>query len=295
MRMDRGARKTESNRARSTFHRTKAATIREIARRTPQEFGGRHPCDADLLTSFKGVGPKCANLALGIACGASRRRCSRSKRSYRFSIGSRSTGCSCYSAGTCAPVVCPNARRARCSSTAGKSASPNIGERRAFVRLSRRMRSAQPAPDMSLLARLLATAFAAGPLARHLGALLPRLRQSDRYRLLAALHLAAVSLLAPPQRALLAAAHGAFDALASTSTILPPTGFLSTTPARPLPRRHSSLPMQMIGCDRGSLRLRGFGRARVKRRSSGRGYDEGEAPFAAGCSSSSICGALRLA
>lgn len=57
---------------RSTFHRTKAATIREIAKRTTDEFHGRLPCDADVLTSFRGVGPKCANLALGIACGASR-------------------------------------------------------------------------------------------------------------------------------------------------------------------------------------------------------------------------------
>lgn len=57
---------------RSTFHRAKAGTIREIARRTVDEFQGRLPCDADILTSFKGVGPKCANLALGIACGASR-------------------------------------------------------------------------------------------------------------------------------------------------------------------------------------------------------------------------------
>jgi endonuclease III len=57
---------------RSTFHRAKAGTIREIARRTEDEFHGRLPCDADVLTSFKGVGPKCANLALGIACGASR-------------------------------------------------------------------------------------------------------------------------------------------------------------------------------------------------------------------------------
>ena len=57
---------------RSTFHRAKAATIREIARRTTNEFDGQLPCDADVLTSFKGVGPKCANLALGIACGASR-------------------------------------------------------------------------------------------------------------------------------------------------------------------------------------------------------------------------------
>lgn len=57
---------------RSTFHRSKAATIRQIARRTVEEYNGRLPCDADVLTSFKGVGPKCANLALGIACGASR-------------------------------------------------------------------------------------------------------------------------------------------------------------------------------------------------------------------------------
>lgn len=56
----------------SSFHRAKAATIREIARRTEHEFHGRLPCDADVLTSFKGVGPKCANLALGIACGAAR-------------------------------------------------------------------------------------------------------------------------------------------------------------------------------------------------------------------------------
>ncbi len=56
----------------SSFHRAKAATIREIARRTAGEFDGTLPCDADVLTSFKGVGPKCANLALTIACGASR-------------------------------------------------------------------------------------------------------------------------------------------------------------------------------------------------------------------------------
>jgi endonuclease-3 len=53
----------------ATFHETKARTIREIARRTVSEFGGTLPCDFDVLTSFKGVGPKCANLALGIACG----------------------------------------------------------------------------------------------------------------------------------------------------------------------------------------------------------------------------------
>ena len=56
----------------STFHEAKARQIREIARRTVEEFGGELPCDAQVLTSFRGVGPKCANLALGIACGQAR-------------------------------------------------------------------------------------------------------------------------------------------------------------------------------------------------------------------------------
>src|SRR5256885_457187 len=56
----------------SAFHEAKAAQIREIARLTVTEHGGELPCSFDVLTSFKGVGPKCANLALGIACGESR-------------------------------------------------------------------------------------------------------------------------------------------------------------------------------------------------------------------------------
>lgn len=52
-----------------TFHGPKARTIREIAARTQAEFGGELPCDEQVLTSFKGVGPKCAHLALGVACG----------------------------------------------------------------------------------------------------------------------------------------------------------------------------------------------------------------------------------
>ena len=56
----------------SSFHLAKAHQIREIAQRTANEFGGKLPCDAELLMSFKGVGPKCANLALGVACGQSR-------------------------------------------------------------------------------------------------------------------------------------------------------------------------------------------------------------------------------
>jgi endonuclease-3 len=52
-----------------TFHEAKAAQIRDIARRAVEEFGGELPCDPEVLTSFRGVGPKCANLVLGIACG----------------------------------------------------------------------------------------------------------------------------------------------------------------------------------------------------------------------------------
>jgi endonuclease-3 len=53
----------------STFHEAKAAQIRDIARRAVAEFGGELPCDSGVLMSFRGVGPKCANLVLGIACG----------------------------------------------------------------------------------------------------------------------------------------------------------------------------------------------------------------------------------
>lgn len=51
-----------------TFHGPKAKTICTIARETVNEHGGTLPCDADVLLAFKGVGPKCANLTLGIAC-----------------------------------------------------------------------------------------------------------------------------------------------------------------------------------------------------------------------------------
>jgi endonuclease-3 len=53
----------------STFHRPKAATIHAIAKRAVEEFGGELPCDEGVLLSFRGVGPKCTNLVLGIACG----------------------------------------------------------------------------------------------------------------------------------------------------------------------------------------------------------------------------------
>jgi endonuclease-3 len=51
-----------------TFHEPKSRTIHAIARRVVSEFGSELPCDFDTLTSFAGVGPKCANLVLGIAC-----------------------------------------------------------------------------------------------------------------------------------------------------------------------------------------------------------------------------------
>ena len=52
-----------------TFHERKAAQIHAIALRVLNEFEGNLPCDSETLLSFAGVGPKCANLALGIACG----------------------------------------------------------------------------------------------------------------------------------------------------------------------------------------------------------------------------------
>lgn len=52
-----------------TFHERKAAQILAMAQRLVKEYGGELPCDEDLILSFSGVGIKCANLALGIACG----------------------------------------------------------------------------------------------------------------------------------------------------------------------------------------------------------------------------------
>jgi endonuclease-3 len=53
----------------STFHERKANQILAIAREVEDKFGGSLPGDRDLLLSFAGVGPKCANLVLGVACG----------------------------------------------------------------------------------------------------------------------------------------------------------------------------------------------------------------------------------
>jgi endonuclease-3 len=53
----------------STFHERKASQILLIAKRVLEEYDGTIPCDPEILMSFPGVGPKCAHLVLGIACG----------------------------------------------------------------------------------------------------------------------------------------------------------------------------------------------------------------------------------
>jgi len=53
----------------STFHDRKAQQIHAIASQILAEHDGVLPCDLEILLSFNGVGPKCAHLTLGIACG----------------------------------------------------------------------------------------------------------------------------------------------------------------------------------------------------------------------------------
>lgn len=55
-----------------TFHERKAVQIRDIAITVRDTYGDDLPCDGDVMRSFPGIGPKCANLALGIACGQQR-------------------------------------------------------------------------------------------------------------------------------------------------------------------------------------------------------------------------------
>lgn len=56
----------------ATFYERKAVQIRAIAQRVLADHGGELPCDEATMRSFAGVGVKCANLALGIACGQAR-------------------------------------------------------------------------------------------------------------------------------------------------------------------------------------------------------------------------------
>ena len=55
--------------AKCTYPGQKADTILALSRQIIDEHGGETPVDFDALTAFKGVGPKCANLALGVALG----------------------------------------------------------------------------------------------------------------------------------------------------------------------------------------------------------------------------------
>ena len=53
----------------STFPDHKAAQIRQISAQILEDFDGELPAQPEVLTRFKGVGPKCAHLALGVALG----------------------------------------------------------------------------------------------------------------------------------------------------------------------------------------------------------------------------------
>lgn len=52
-----------------TFAERKAVQISKIAEEVENRYGGELPCDPEIMRSFAGVGPKCANLAAGVACG----------------------------------------------------------------------------------------------------------------------------------------------------------------------------------------------------------------------------------
>jgi len=53
----------------SQYPGQKTYTILGIAKAVANEYGGKLPADYEKLTALKGVGPKCANLALGVASG----------------------------------------------------------------------------------------------------------------------------------------------------------------------------------------------------------------------------------
>lgn len=53
----------------SQYPGQKAYTLLGIAKTAVEEYGGNLPADYEKLTALKGVGPKCANLALGVASG----------------------------------------------------------------------------------------------------------------------------------------------------------------------------------------------------------------------------------
>ena len=52
----------------ATFGDRKAVQIRTVAETVLRVYAGELPCDGAVMQSFAGVGPKCSQLALGIAC-----------------------------------------------------------------------------------------------------------------------------------------------------------------------------------------------------------------------------------
>jgi endonuclease-3 len=56
----------------SAFREAKAPQIHAIATQVVAEYGGELPIREEVLLGFRGVGPKCANLVLGIAGGQAR-------------------------------------------------------------------------------------------------------------------------------------------------------------------------------------------------------------------------------
>jgi endonuclease-3 len=53
---------------RCAFHLVKSEQINTLSRLIVEENAGELPCSFEVMTSYPGIGPKCANLALGIAC-----------------------------------------------------------------------------------------------------------------------------------------------------------------------------------------------------------------------------------
>lgn len=53
----------------STFHERKAGQMRQIAQIVIEQYEGVLPCEQEALLALPGIGVKCANLTLGIACG----------------------------------------------------------------------------------------------------------------------------------------------------------------------------------------------------------------------------------
>jgi endonuclease-3 len=53
----------------STFAENKAAQIHQLSAQILEDLDGELPAQPEVLTRFKGVGPKCAHLALGVALG----------------------------------------------------------------------------------------------------------------------------------------------------------------------------------------------------------------------------------